>query len=50
MPKKFYSVKEVAAILGVSKSLIYAGVQQGKIPHRRIMGRILIPASFVGDK
>ena len=37
MSKKFYSVKEVAAILGVSKSLIYAGVQQGKIPHRRIM-------------
>ena len=50
MSKKFYSVKEVAAILGVSKSLIYAGVHQGKIPHRRIMGRILIPASFVGDK
>lgn len=38
MSKKFYSVKEVAVILGVSKSLIYAGVQQGKIPHRRIMG------------
>ena len=50
MTKKFYSVKEVAAILGVSKSLIYASVQQGKIPHRRIMGRILIPASFVDDK
>ncbi|MCR5834361.1 MAG: helix-turn-helix domain-containing protein [Selenomonadaceae bacterium] len=43
MTKKFYSVKEV-------KSLIYAGVQQGKIPHRRIMGRILIPASFLEDK
>ena len=50
MTKKFYSVKEVATILGVSKSLIYAGVQKGKIPHRRIMGRILIPASFVDDK
>ncbi|MBQ3444936.1 MAG: helix-turn-helix domain-containing protein [Selenomonadaceae bacterium] len=48
--KKFYSVKEVAAILGVSKSLIYAAVQKCKIPHRRIMGRILIPASFVDDK
>ena len=50
MTKKFYSVKEVAAILGVRKSLIYAGVQQGKIPHRRIMRRILIPTSFVDDK
>lgn len=50
MTKKFYSVKEVAAILGISKSLIYAGVKRGKIPHRRIMGRILIPASFLEDK
>ena len=50
MSKKFYSVKEVAIILGVSKSLIYAGVQQGRIPHRCIMGRILISASFVDDK
>lgn len=50
MTKKFYSVKDVATILGVSKSLIYADVQQGKIPHRRIMGRILIPARFVEDK
>ena len=44
--KKFYSVKEVAAILGVSKSLIYAGVQQGKIPHRRIMGAHLDSREF----
>lgn len=48
--KKFFSVKEVAVILGVSKSLIYAGVQQDKIPHRRVMGRILIPASFLEEK
>ena len=48
--KKYYSVKEVAEILGVSKSLIYVAVQKGTIPHRRIMGRILIPVSFVEDK
>jgi len=48
--KKFYTVKEVAAILGVSKSLIYSAVQRGEIPHRKVASRILIPASFVdGD-
>ena len=50
MTKKIYSVKVVAVILGVSKSLIYAGVRQGKIPYRRVIGRILIPASFIDDK
>lgn len=48
--KRYYSVKEVAAIFGVSISLIYSGVQQGKIPSRRIGSRVLIPASFVDGK
>lgn len=48
--KRYYTVKETAAILGVSVSLIYSEVQQGKIPSRRVGSRILIPASFVEDK
>ena len=48
--KRYYTVKEVAAILGVSISLIYAAVQKGEIPSRRIASRILIPASFVDGK
>ena len=45
--KKFFSVKEVAEILGVSKSLIYAKICNGQIPSRRIGRRILVPASYV---
>ncbi|MBP3721858.1 MAG: helix-turn-helix domain-containing protein [Selenomonadaceae bacterium] len=45
--KKFYTVKEVAAILGVSLSLIYAAVQSGEIPSRKIASRILIPMDFI---
>ena len=45
--KRYYTVKEVAAILGVSISLIYDGVRKGAIPSRRIASRILIPASYV---
>ena len=47
--KKFYSVKEVAEILGVSRSLVYAKICNGKIPSRRIGRRILIPASYVEE-
>ena len=47
MEKRYYTVKEVATILGVSVSLIYAAVQSGEIPSRRIASRILIPVSFV---
>lgn len=47
--KKFFSVKEVAEILGVSRSLIYAKVCNGEIPSRRIGRRILIPASYVEE-
>lgn len=45
--KKFWNVKELAAYLGVSKSLIYARVERAEIPAKRIGARILIPASFV---
>ncbi|MBR4152003.1 MAG: helix-turn-helix domain-containing protein [Selenomonadaceae bacterium] len=47
--KKFFSVKEVAEILGVSKSLIYAKICNGQIPSRRIGRRILIPATYVEE-
>ena len=47
--KKFFSVKEVAEILGVSKSLVYSKICNGQIPSRRIGRRILIPASYVEE-
>ena len=45
--KRFWSVKDVAEYLGVSKSLIYARVEQKEIPCRKIGARILIPDSFM---
>ncbi len=47
--KKFFSVKEVAELLGVSKSLVYSKICNGQIPSRRIGRRILIPASYVEE-
>ena len=39
MPK-LYDVRDVAEILGVKESKIYAWVDQGRIPHIRI-GRLI---------
>ena len=47
--KNFYSVKEVAELLCVSKSLIYDKVYKKEIPVKRIGRRILIPASYVEE-
>lgn len=45
--KKFYSIKELVEILGVSKTFLYDKVKKSVIPARRIEGRILIPGSYV---
>jgi len=40
-----WSVEEMAARLGISRSFAYEAVQRGDIPHLRIGRRILIPRS-----
>lgn len=45
--KLFYSVKELAELLLVSKSFIYCKVERKEFPSRRVGKRILIPATFV---
>lgn len=45
--KKFYSIKELVEVLGVSKTFLYDKVKKSVIPARRIEGRILIPGSYV---
>ena len=47
--KTFWSVKELAAVLGVSKALIYEHVCREEIPCKRIGRRILIPDKFVSQ-
>lgn len=46
---KFYNVKELANLLGVSKSLIYERIYHQEIPIYRIGRRILIPRSYVDE-
>ena len=41
--KKFYTIKEVASMLGVSRSLIYSQVYQKKLKVIYIGKRILVP-------
>ena len=45
--KKFYSVKELSELLGVSKALIYERIEKKVFPAKRIGARILIPHDFV---
>lgn len=45
--KRFYTVKEVARLLTVSKSLIYNRAQTNEIPNIRLGKRILIPLSYI---
>ena len=45
--KHFYTVKEVAKLLTVSKSLIYNKTQNNEIPSIRLGKRILVPFSYV---
>lgn len=45
--KLYYSVKELAELLLVSKSFIYCKIETKEFPCRRLGRRILIPADFV---
>ena len=45
--KRFYNVRELADILGVSCGLIYDNIYRHKIPCKRIGRRILIPYDYV---
>jgi excisionase family DNA binding protein len=38
--ERLWTVKDVAAYLGFKKSWVYARVDEGVLPHLRIVGRI----------
>ena len=44
--KKFYSVDEAAAKLGIASITMYRNVQAGKVPSKKVGGRVLIPGSY----
>ena len=45
--QKFYSPRQAARVLGVSEYLVYRGVDNHTIPHRKLGARILIPKEWV---
>lgn len=45
--KKFYPVNQAAEKLGVAAITLYRGIEAGKIPHKRIGSRVMLPGSFV---
>lgn len=45
--QRFYSPRQAARVLGVSEYLVYHGVDDNTIPHRKLGARILIPKEWV---
>ncbi|MGH4022043.1 MAG: helix-turn-helix domain-containing protein [Pseudonocardiaceae bacterium] len=41
---RFYSVAQVARMLGMSKMTVYRAISEGEFPAVRIRGRLIIPA------
>lgn len=44
---RFYSVTQVAAMLGMSTMTLYRAISQGQFPAIRIRGRLIVPAKAV---
>ncbi len=44
---RFYSVAQVAAMLGTSPVTLYRAIRAGQFPAIRIRGRLIIPAKAV---
>jgi excisionase family DNA binding protein len=43
----FYSVQEIAGLLGMSTMTVYRAIQCGEFPAVRIRGRLIIPAKAI---
>jgi len=46
---RFYSVRDVARMLGVSAMTVYRSIADGEVPAVRIRNRLIIPASAIDD-
>lgn len=49
MEKLCYSVKEAAKVIGVSYSILYREIHEGRFPYIRVGCRILIPDELLRD-
>jgi len=43
-PPRFYSVAEVARMLGTAPVTLYRAIREGEFPAVRIRGRLIVPA------
>lgn len=48
-PRRFYSVAEVARILGTSEMTVRRAIHAGEFPAVRIRGRFIVPAKVLDD-
>jgi excisionase family DNA binding protein len=46
-PRSFFSVSEVAHLLGMSSMTVYRAIQCGEFPAVRIRGRLIVPAQAI---
>lgn len=46
-PKRFYTVSEVARLLGLSDPTVYRAIREGEFPAIRVRGRYVIPAKAI---
>lgn len=46
-PRRFYTVAEVAAELGLSEPTVYRAIRAGEFPAIRVRGRYVVPARAI---
>lgn len=46
---RFYSVAQVARILGMSSMTVYRAIADGQFPALKVRGRLIIPAKVVDE-
>jgi excisionase family DNA binding protein len=46
-PPRFYSVAQVAQMLGMSTMTVYRAIRDGEFPAIRVRGRLIVPAKAV---
>ncbi|MEQ7007668.1 helix-turn-helix domain-containing protein [Actinopolymorpha sp. B17G11] len=48
-PRRFFSVAEVARMLGMSEMTLYRAIHAGEFPAIRIRGRLIVPAKALDE-
>lgn len=46
---RFYSVAQVARILGMSSMTVYRAIAEGQFPALKVRGRLIVPAKVIDE-